>query len=342
MPDILNLLARCESAVRAGQLSTAAAVLSALPVNEIPRELRVKAANLCRRTGKVSLGLRILTPVIHPNTNASAPASAIEIAEYAVLLQRAGGVGEALQRLQALGDRGPLELGLYRAYCHFSQWNYDLAIPELDAYLAQDLPAYARIVGEVNLASALISTQEDDRARTILQNLLRKTEDAQRLRGNCFEMKAQLEIRAGRFEEALRDLDHAMRILTSGWDNLFARKWQSFIIAQQTGDPRPLLEIRERALELRHFETLRDIDHLILHVRFEEERFNRLYFGSPLRGYRKKLLALAGHPPRRENYVNGSLGSNTSRVHANWKTESLATYIVARSLSTRQPGHSFC
>lgn len=307
MSDILNLLDRCESLIRSGQLSTAATLLSAISANELPRALRFKAANLCRRTGKVPLGLRILTPVIHPKTKASDPASPNEIAEYAVLLQRAGGVREALQRLQALGDRGPQETGLYRAYCHFSQWNYNLAIPELDAYLAQDLPAYARIVGEVNLASALISAQEDERAQMILSDLLTKTENAQRLRGNCFEMKAQLEIRSGRFEEALRSLDHAMHILTTGWDNLFAQKWQSFIKAKLTGDTRPLLEIRERAFQLRHFETLRDVDHLLLHVRFEEERFDRLYFGSPLKGYRKKLLLLAGHPPKSESYVNGSL-----------------------------------
>lgn len=306
MADIRDQLNRCENAVRAGQLSSAASILSAIPAKEIPRDLFVRAANLCRRTGKVTLGLRILTPVIHPKTASIKPASDLEIAEYAVLLQRAGGVLEALQLLESLGKSAPVEVPLYRAYCHFSRWNYAPAIPELDAYLASDLPDYARIVGEVNLASALIAARDDKRAFTILESLLSRTENAHRLRGNCLEMKAQLEIRAGRLDSASRHLDQALQILTSGWDRLFAHKWQSFITAKQTGNIEPLMKVKQQAAELQHFETQRDVDLLLLLVQFNEAKFNHLYFGSPLEGYRAKLVDSFGRIPSCSHYVHGS------------------------------------
>lgn len=308
MSEIRDQLQRCEEAVRAGRIPVAAAILSALSAKDIPRPLLAQAANLCRRTGKIALGLRWLAPVVRPKTPA-APARDAEIAEYAVLLQRTGGVGEALRLLESLGDRGPAETRLYRAFCHFARWDYARAVPELEAYLAGELAPYARVVGEVNLASALIGANADERALALLRTLLARPETAPRLRGNCLEMKAQLEMRAGRPKQARRDAEAALALLTGGWDRLFVDKWRSFIEASRTGDPAPLLETQRRAADLRHHETVRDLDHLILRVRFDEERFHRLYFGTPSAVYRAKIVESLGRPPACAEYVCGAPGA---------------------------------
>lgn len=303
--SVRDQLQRCEEAVRAGQTSVAAALLTAIPAKEIPRELLRQAANLCRRVGKVSLGLRILTPIIRPQKLNDRPATPQEIAEYAVLLQRAGSVIEALQLLESLRGNGPHETYLYRAYCNFARWDYASAVPELETYLAGDLAPYARTVGEVNLASALIGAQQDSRALELLENLIANTGNALRLRGNCLEMSAQLRIRAGDLDLAAQELDAAAEILTGGLDRLFIQKWRSFISALRSGDIQSLIETREQAIALRHFETVRDVDHLILRIRFDEGRFEHLYFGTPSVGYREKIVESLRRRPGKDHLIIG-------------------------------------
>ncbi|MBX3016473.1 MAG: hypothetical protein KF767_01185 [Bdellovibrionaceae bacterium] len=328
---VQDLLQNCEDAVRAGQMSTASLILSSIPAKDIPRKLIGRAANLCRRTGKVTLGLRLLTRIIHPEKVGAAPATAVEIAEYAVLLQRAGGIAEALELLESPRSQGPWETRLYRAYCFFARWDYARAVPELESYLDGELAPYARVVGEVNLASALIGAQEDERALPLVESLIAKTGNALRLHGNCLEMAAQLRIRSGQFERAAEDLDAAAKILTGGLDRLFIQKWRGYLVALREGRLTPLLETRALAAELRHFETLRDIDHLILRTGFDETRFERLYFGTPSPAYREKLVASLGRAPTHGHYVDGAAGSAPIEFAGTDKV-SRVLHLVSRDL----------
>lgn len=294
-----ELLQLCENDIRRGRADRIRQHLAGLNLREIPRKFRLPLANLCRRSSLLVLGLKILTPIVRGERDASAE----EKAEYAVLLQRSGSVREALTLLGEL--RGRPEILLFTAFCHFNLWDYAEAVPVLEAYLQTDLPEYSKLVGHVNLAAALIVVGRFDEADDLLTANLGTARDlsASRLEGNCHELRAQIAIERGSREEASMSLEKASVLLRSEQtlDRLFIEKWRAVL----AGTSEALLAFRSRAQEFGDSESVRETDLALVRSNFDHERFQHLYFGSPLAGYRRRILDRIGREPVESEYRYG-------------------------------------
>ncbi|NJL26043.1 MAG: hypothetical protein HC902_13335 [Calothrix sp. SM1_5_4] len=121
MTDWKALIDIYELHLRQGRADLVVRSLQGRGFGRIPRQWILPLANIARRTGLSSLGLRLLSPVVMPKTGQTATGP--EIAEYAVLLQKIGAIEES-SRMLALIDRERVpESSLYRAFYHFHRWD---------------------------------------------------------------------------------------------------------------------------------------------------------------------------------------------------------------------------
>ncbi len=304
-----KLIANCEAFVRAGSPQKAAKLISKLNLARLHRQYRLKFANLCRRTGLISSGLQILTPVLFPKELEKADATAAEQAEYAVLLQRAGSVEEALEILNAISPEEIPEVLIYRCYCLFNKWEYRKAIPPLDQYLSLESAGYSTLVAQVNLCSALVECGDFDNAnqKLIALETLARSSQALRLQGNCLEMLAQVCIHQGQLHQAESYLNDAASLLVSAGthDELFIMKWRAILTALREGRTEALATYRLQAVERAESEAVRETDFFWLMVDFDSQKFEHLYFGTPFERYREKITRRLFREPKAAVYQFG-------------------------------------
>ena len=305
-----KLMATCEALLRAGRDHQVAKLLAKVNTASVPRKWRLPFASLCRRAAHVSMGLRILTPVVRGKKSA---ATVREQAEYAILLQRCGAIQEALVILRGLDFESAPEKALYQALCHFSYWEFERALPHLEQYVASDLTADELLTAEVNLARAHVAIGDFRKAEPILHGLIERarSSEASRIQGNCLELLSQAYLLTDRLDEADRALTEAEGIFAAGksFERLLLAKGRAFLEAQKSGSTEPLLKFREQALAWPHAQTVRETDLFTLMIDFDESKFEHLYFGTPYKMYRRRVERLLGWNTERSSYLYGDSNS---------------------------------
>ena len=307
----LLLLQSCEEKIRAGDDAVVVKELLQVETSELPRELRLGFANLCRRVGLINVGLKILAPVVQQNRkNRGLEPSPAERAEYAVLLQRTGAVQEALRILKSIDKKLLPQAGLLQSFCHFNRWEYAEALPLLKSYLASSLEPYQHLVGRVNLAAALIITNQLDEAEAVLeQNILQaQSEGHSRLLGNCHELRTQVHLGRGHFAKAEADLEVASKLFTGagGLDLFFVQKWKAILNSLETGSTEQIQGLLAAARDRRDWESLREATLFSLKADFKRAEFNHLFFGTPFVSYRERIQTYLGQGPNSSSYILGS------------------------------------
>jgi hypothetical protein len=304
-------LQKCETCVREGRGREAVRELKRVKsIAAIPRADKLGYANLCRRTGLISRGLRALHPVVRPQRAPGEPASPRETAEYAALLQRAGATPEALLILNGLDAGKTPQVLLFRAFCHFNRWDYEAAEPGLREYLGLALTPYEKTVGQINLASALLVNGKFAEAGALLDELIAGAlgRNYGRIAANALEMRAQARLSAGGFAAARADLGQAEGLLRaeSAQDVQFVHKWNAVGEALENGNLGKLLAYRARNVRQGIWENVREADLYLLRAKFHPRRFEHLYFGTPFAGYRARILrTLKTEAPAARYYLFG-------------------------------------
>lgn len=292
--------------IRAGRGRGVAEELSRLDVGEIPRRWLWPIAKIARRTGCFVLGLKILSPVIHPHKRAiRAAPSPEELAEHSALLIQMGAIREGLQILSEIDSAVVADVLLYRSYGHFNRWEYGAAIPLLESYLETPLDPYSRVVGQLNLAAACIVERQEMKALSLLESIAAYARENSfgRILGNCFELRAQIDLRAERWEAASASLNQATDFLKGdqSTDRFFVRKWTVILEALRDRNRAVLTSLRRETLERGEWETLREIDLNSLKITFDQTTFNCLFFGTPYATYRDRIATeLRTHPTEDE------------------------------------------
>jgi hypothetical protein len=286
--DWLKLKQSCEEWTRSGESRRVHHVLSVIPNKDIPPKWRLPLANVARRGGLVLLGLRLLAPAL------KADPSPEELAEYGVLLQKNGSVREALNTLEKIDGAKFPEALLYRSFCLFTRWEYAAARPLLEKYVnSPQLAEYPRTIGMVNLASALLMVQDFTGATALLQELIGicASKNYARLEGNCHELLAQVHLQKSEWILAESELSKAEKLLANDFslDRFFVQKWNAVITALKDEDREPLDRLRRQALELKHWESVREADLFLVKLTQDEELFQHVYFGTPHQTYRDRL-----------------------------------------------------
>jgi len=304
-----QFLAECDEALRSGRGVEVKSRLAALNTKSVPDEFRLPLARQCRRINEVNVGLRLLTPRVRPERVSDARPTTAERAEYAALLNMGGATREALSTLKELDPSNNPEIHLFRAFCLMAQWDYVGVRENLQKYLAAPLDNYARFVGRVNLASALLVIG-DARVREDLNILITEAVEMkhQRLLGNLLEMRAQLNLREARYADVAADLAEAEALLNGdgSLDLFFVRKWKSILKAVSEGDRASLEILAKEAMERGEWATVREAELHSLKIQFDTALFNKLYFGTSAKCYRERIVRELGCSPMTSRYLFGS------------------------------------
>jgi hypothetical protein len=292
--DYSNLLQECEKWIRAGAIAPARAALNSVNTAQVPREFTLPLAKVCRRTGLLAVGLRLLSPVVRESARSLATnPTPQELAEYAVLLQRNDCLREAWEILEKLPAEEVPEALLYRSFWNFNQWKYAAAIPDLHRYLAFPLDPYAQRVGRVNLTAALAMEHRHDEASALVNELISECDKLglARLHANCLELRAQIHFQNGDFNPALLDLTQAEGILSASGvhDALFITKWQAAIAAFKCRSTTPLKNFIKQAVRSQEWEAAREAELQGLRIAHDPALFRNLFFGTPLPAFRLRI-----------------------------------------------------
>lgn len=305
-----EFLQQFETEIRAGRGQHVFKQLTKINSMSVPREDRLQFANICRRVGHFSLGLKILGPVVYPERGAALEqATARELAEYAVLLVRSGIHGEARSLLAKVDVSQAPEALLFRAFTHFEHWEFRPAVPLLERYVETHVTAYQQLVGRVNLAYAYVgSGRTEDALKTLDLNIRQCNEGGYGvLKVNCYELLTRLHAQNGDHDLALKTLEEARRNSGPGNGNeqKLITKWSAILESMRTGDLAPLLKYRETLTRFQS-EYKREVDRFSLRIQFDQERFNHLIFGTSSLAYREIVCAELGRTPSLQEYILGS------------------------------------
>jgi len=293
-----------EDLIRSGNGRQAQHQLKAMVGKKLSREALFRVAGLARRAGLPDLGIRWLNPIVRPAARTPKRATDAETAEYAACLIRIGATSEALDLLSRIDSKRQPEGLLFRAHGLFTEWRNSEAIQPLMAYLrVSGLDPYQRLVGKVNLASALLDAREIRQAEALLAELREETQKFQHLLllANSFELSAQLEIIKKDWRRAERYLEKAARLIKDqgAIDELFILKWAAIVgllKRRGKGELARLQEVRNEALTKGHWETLRDCDLFKASALQDEKLLLHVYFGTPFEAYRRRLYQEFGKP----------------------------------------------
>jgi hypothetical protein len=257
-----------------------------------------------------SLGLTLLQRIVFPKkVRAVQEASQREMAEYGILLLRAGITRDAEQILARVDTSEAPEALQYRALVHMTKWEFSRAVPDLLAFVGSAPNSALALNGKVNLASAYIESGRESEAVLLLNETIAiaKSTGYTRLHRNCLAFSAQLHIQLRHFDsarasiiqgESLREGEH-----TSGqWQFL---KWKLILDALEGQSFAPLVELKKRAEQNHSWDDVRLADLYSLHIRFDWSLFLHLYFGTPYEGFRQRLVSEFGRSTDRLVYYVG-------------------------------------
>lgn len=299
--------------------------LTDLNVKKIPREHAFTLAEIAWRVSEPLLTLKILHDLIFPENTFSQPATAKEKMTYASALANLGATTDALTMLNQIDHSQEPEVLLRKAIANFKSWNYAASVPLLKEFISHpDVSAYKRLIGKVNLAAALINQSEFDAARLLLKGIQTECETQSHflLLGNCFELLAQVEFYELRFESALSLLEKALLHLKNqaGDFSMYAEKWTLICLCfQNQKSPNQFsvaLEnfraLRNQALNLRHWETLREYDLFSAILTRDENLIRKVIMGSPSEHYRQRARRLFGNAVIPLGHYHYTLGSKSN------------------------------
>lgn len=298
--SVKQFIAEIDGLIRGGKMRDARQRLAKIEPEKTPRAAILPLAILARRSNLPHLALKLLHPVVRRPVEPEATIA--EKGEYAASLSFIGAGPEAYQLLEELDPSGCPEILLYRSFALFSVWNYKASIAYLEKYTSvPDLDPYKRLVGKLNLAAAMVNERLLPPADALLNELANATEkeNLRLLRGNIFELQAQVAMLRGFYATAEKHLFGAEEHLkdTGGLYSLFARKWRAVVKLKSDESEQGRAEglkmlklIRLEAVKRCHWETVRDCDRHEAFARKDKELFFQVFFGTPYEGYRRRLL----------------------------------------------------
>ncbi len=305
---IQNLISEWDTLIRQGQLSRAADQILQINLQQIPRESRKAYASVCRRAGLIAQGLRALQPVVRQPDQHQTPE---EICEYGALLMRNGSLSEAMSLFTSVDtNQYPLSL-LYQGFCHIYSWDYEAAVPRFEATLKSSIDDYSKLIALVNLGASLSSTGRTREAIDVINQAMESATkvSALRLIGNCLEIRAQIHLSENDLAAAKEDLREAQAMFdqNKSYDLLLISKYGAVIQATEEKSLAPLQQFKADALAKKHWESVRDADYFSVKLTFDRKLFDHLLVGSPMAGYRKRVLRELPYEPSR-HYTIGREG----------------------------------
>lgn len=293
-------LAALDRAIREGNSGLVRQTLQKTKLSHIARTHLTEFAKLCRRVGLAELAVTALFPLVRQKKGALAlPPQPAELLEYALDLNHLGAAEEAEVILASLPEKTP-GLPMARASCAVTQWDYSAAIPLFLQALEENREGpYQNLVIRVNLGAAYLAREQyaeadhwlnsaieecrRDQHRLLLGAVLPLTVQSAVLRKSWAEVKRRVTETRAQFGGA----SERSQLVLDKWE-LFARLFEEGLDRARHRD---LDRLRQRATAEGHWETLRECDRYEAIFGKSPRMIGRLYYGTPWKAYREKLLA---------------------------------------------------
>lgn len=288
--------------VKAGALAQAKDLLRKSRQRNFPADEVGKICLLARRVGMPELALRLLAPIVRPQGRVRSEATAEHFTEYGGALIHVGSTLEGMKLLEGIKAPFPPQALLYWSFGCFSRWEYGRAIPKLEEYVKRpELTPYEALVGKANLAAAMVY-ERTEKAHDFVLEIIRECEEkkADRLRLNMLISLCDISSFQKNLGEARGALEKAKALLssTTSFDALFLEKWFAILdLMEKKPDALSSIEtVRKKALLMRHWETIRNLDyHLVMQTR-NRALLSKLYFGTPYKILKERIVKDFGEP----------------------------------------------
>lgn len=288
--------------IRQGKFGSAKADILQLSMAQVPRALVAPVATIAYRVGLSYWSLKLLNPIMRSEKPIFPAVKPEEKLAYAASLFRIGVMQEGFDLLKQIdSNKHPIAL-LHQAFGKFKLWEYQESIPVLKKFLKlTSQNDYFHIVGQVNLVAAFIFVEDYIAAESLAQQILKKTADSgySLLHGNALELLSQIRIFNGHYEDAAVFLELSEKRLSKGAGSysFFVKKWKTVAKWLQQPSEKTLQELnllREEAVSLRHWETLRECDYYQAIKTKDQALLIHLGFGTPFSGYRRRMRKMFG------------------------------------------------
>lgn len=297
---------------------------------KISRISLVVMAELLRRAGYPHKSVKLLFRFVRGKGRNFKQASIQEKEEYAAALVALKATEEAFILLSELKKENSPKTFLFLGMAHINRWNYESAVVELRKFQEfRYISNYDRYIGTVNLMAALVAiagtdTKEIGAIEAEIDFHLEATKELgfKILHANLLEIKSQLIVKSIQTKASKTLLKKASAIIKdpNSKDNLFVRKWD--IIARKpdvAADASVILrwkkemgELRQKAKEINHIETMRDID---FHLgEFSPPLVQRVFFGTPYSSFREKIVEVYNPKLRSEYWLHIDSNSEAKKT----------------------------
>jgi hypothetical protein len=301
-----------DSLIRSGDHLKAEAQLEKIINQVIPREFLWKLASLSRRLSKSEKGIRLLNPIVRPSAKKPMTALPHEKVEYAACLIRIGLLSEAHELLDQVEHHAVPQSFLYRAFAHMALWDFASSNEALLKFIASPgISDYEILIAKVNLAVGWVFDENVEKSKPLLNELLGTTKKSNNLLLYCntLELAAQQELTQANWALAEQYLDLADKALNSPntFDAFLIRKKRATleVLRGNTNSKNEmLLKVREEALKLHYWESVRDCDFYLALANKNSNLAKLLYFGTPYTNYKNKIAAQLNIKPSifKKNY----------------------------------------
>ncbi len=313
-----ELLAKLDQLTKQGQRVQVLKELSRILKGGPSAELRPQLARIANRNHAYVLALRILHPLIREDREHIARASDEALNVYATALMWIGALEESQACLKRIHSSS--EALLTQAFLNFAQWDYAEAIPVLINYIqSPTVGPYQKLVGQINLLAAYIAIGDLSSALDVFEPLileLTANPNYKLLSGNCFELRAQIEILNQNYSQALSYLAQSEKLLADqpGRYLLYVNKWKA--LAQLGMNPfdssaqRSLEKVKNDSLALKNWETIRDCDFHLARLNQNQDLLQRILLGTPYKAYHHRVQSLFGisvSPSKNLEYCPGHI-----------------------------------
>lgn len=297
-----EVLAKLDSLTKQGQRLLVLKELSRLIKSGLTSSIRPQLARIANRNHSYVLALRILHPLIREDREKMAEAGSEALNIYATSLMWIGALEESQECLHRI--KGSTDALLTEAFVYFAQWDYIKSIPPLLKYInSSQTSPYQKLVGRINLLAAYIAFGDLKLAKDVFEPLIQELQsnpNYKLLHGNCLELRAQIAILDTDYKSALNFLGDSEKSLSDqpGRYLLYVNKWKAVcnlaLSPQDSIAKESLLKVKDEALLLKNWETIRDCDFHLARLSENHDLLQRILLGTPYQGYHDRVQSLFG------------------------------------------------
>lgn len=327
-----------EDLIKSGKILSARKEIAKINFKKLSRIDKVQLANLSRRAGDVLRSLRILKPTID---NKDITPTNHEITAYAAGLISIGADQEGISLIRPLVKNLQSDALLHYSLFLIKQWNYKSASFYLKKYiLTQKSSIYNKLIGRINLISCYIVLNELDKAEALICKC-KKVASKKSFNFaliQLYRLQTQVYLQRKEFSLAyaeIRQIVVSDKIETIS--DLISAKWLAVIQLYEkpndTNSKKEIYRIKEKAIELRSWETVRDCDFHLATTTKDLDLLVKLYQGASSVFFKKKILHELDLELRAHLQIRLSEPSSATEILLNCKENSLV-YQLVQILST--------